>query len=52
MGGFFLQLQKLARASPGDLPATVYERLFSARREDVVRNLLASQAQVREDGLR
>ena len=51
MGGL-LQPQKLAHASPGDPPATVYQRLFSARREDVVRNLQASEAQVREDGLR
>lgn len=45
-------LQKLARAAPGDAPAAVYERLFSARREDVVRGLEAVQAQVREDALR
>jgi hypothetical protein len=47
-----LLLQKLARASQGESPAAVYERLFSARREDVIRNLETSQAQVREDGLR
>lgn len=48
----YLHPQKLARATQGEAPAAVYERLFSARREDVIRNLEASQAQVREDGLR
>ncbi len=47
-----LLTQKLGRAKDADPPGAIYERLFSAKRDDVVRGLEAAQSHVRWDGLR